>query len=497
MFLSRPTFGDLFSGVGGISLGLERAGWECVWQVESDPYCRRVLEKHWPKLNDYRYGDIHEIDWTGIQRPNLIAGGFPCQPVSVAGRQLAHEDERWLWPEFLGCIRFLRPELVLVENVPGLLVRGGLDVLRDLTACGYDVEWDTLPASAFGAPHLRYRVFLVGYLTRPPGRVPDTERSDIRVERGCRWKQHGERRSTESRADGSKEHVADSEVESLGTGLRKNKSGTQRRRRPSNSGSPNSDVADANGGGFEGVGLSKSTGVFRERGSLSNGRSALWEFVNSTPLADAFGSGLEGHSGDVDHGNEPGRIRKGSSGSVSASGLPRGGAGEHWATEPNVGRVAHGVPSALDVAGIVRYIGEHGSEREMEMATASAEGGAAGRVRILRLYLGLTTSPPELEYAIGGDSSVSEVPHRDREGPKQVGPWPEKEAALCDLRKLVSAKPLKEAQNVQSEMPINPREVQRWLAVGKRVNRLRALGNSVVPQVIEWIGKRILEIYDP
>ena len=264
------TFGDLFSGVGGISLGLERAGWECAWQVENDPYCRRVLAKHWPKLNDYRYGDIHEVDWTGIQRPTLIAGGFPCQPVSVAGKQLADADERWLWPEFLRCIRFLRPELVLVENVPGLLVRGGLDVLRDLAACGYDVEWDTIPASAFGAPHLRYRIFLVGYLTRSPGRVPDTERSSIRVERECRWKQHGERREDESRADGIEEYVADSHR-----------------------------------GGCESFGLSKSRGVFRERGSLAHGRSALWEFRDTE---------TEGW----------------------------------WATEPSLGRVAHGVPSRVD-----------------------------------------------------------------------------------------------------------------------------------------------------
>lgn len=118
----RPTFGSLFAGIGGIDLGLERAGWTGRWQVEYEPFCQRVLAKHWPDVT--RYGDIHDVDWSTVEPVDLVAGGFPCQPVSFAGRGEAQGDARWLWPEFLRCIRAVRPSYVLVENVPGLLPRG-------------------------------------------------------------------------------------------------------------------------------------------------------------------------------------------------------------------------------------------------------------------------------------------------------------------------------------------------------------------------------------
>ena len=153
------TVGSLFSGIGGFDLGLERAGMKVRWQVENDPYCNRVLRKHWPDV--VRYGDIKLIDWHAVERVDLVCGGFPCQPVSVAGKRKGRDDERWLWPEFARCLGVLRPCYVLIENVSGLLVRGFADVLRDLAACGYDAEWDNLPAGAFGAHQLRYRIYVI------------------------------------------------------------------------------------------------------------------------------------------------------------------------------------------------------------------------------------------------------------------------------------------------------------------------------------------------
>lgn len=157
------TFGSLFAGIGGIDLGLERAGWAGRWQVEWDPFCQRVLEHHWPGLP--RYGDITTVDWSQVEPVDLIAGGFPCQPFSNAGKRLGKADDRWLWPEFARAIGALRPRLVLVENVPGLLAgHGGMGaVVGDLASLGYDAEWDLIPASAVGAPHLRYRVWIVAY----------------------------------------------------------------------------------------------------------------------------------------------------------------------------------------------------------------------------------------------------------------------------------------------------------------------------------------------
>ena len=137
--VEQLTVGSLFSGIGGFDLGLERAGMRVVWQVENDAYCRKVLAKHWPDVPCYE--DIHDCGAHNLEEVDVICGGFPCQPVSVAGKQLAQDDERWLWPEFARLVGELRPRHVFVENVPGILVRGLGDVLGDLAALGYDAEW--------------------------------------------------------------------------------------------------------------------------------------------------------------------------------------------------------------------------------------------------------------------------------------------------------------------------------------------------------------------
>ena len=158
-------FGSLFTGIGGLDLGLERAGMQCAWHVELDDYCNKVLEKHWPDVPRFR--DVRECGADNLPAVDLICGGFPCQPVSCAGKRKGTEDERWLWPEFARIIRELRPRFALLENVPGLLsaYNGGIfgGVLGDLAESGYDAEWDCLSAAQFGAPHLRFRVFVVAY----------------------------------------------------------------------------------------------------------------------------------------------------------------------------------------------------------------------------------------------------------------------------------------------------------------------------------------------
>jgi DNA (cytosine-5)-methyltransferase 1 len=185
------TFGSLFAGIGGMDLGLERAGMSCRWQVEIDPYARRVLAKHWPDVprwddvrtfppvadaNDQRKlqpGRAVSQEW-GRPRDcccqgrcwcvDLICGGFPCQDISFAGKGAGLAGERsGLWYEFARVVRDLRPRYVLVENVAALLVRGLDAVLGTLAADGYDAEWFCLPAAAVGAPHRRDRVFIVAH----------------------------------------------------------------------------------------------------------------------------------------------------------------------------------------------------------------------------------------------------------------------------------------------------------------------------------------------
>lgn len=158
-------FISLFSGIGGLDLGLERAGMECVAQVEIDDFCQKVLVKHWPNVPKFK--DVRDVGKHNLPTADLICGGFSCQPHSICGKRKASADERNLWPEFARIIRDCQPNWVLAENVPGLLSsengRFFGRVLADLAASGYCVEWQSLSASSFGAPHIRERVFFVAY----------------------------------------------------------------------------------------------------------------------------------------------------------------------------------------------------------------------------------------------------------------------------------------------------------------------------------------------
>ena len=157
--MGQLTFGSLFSGIGGLDLGLERAGMTCRWQSEIDPYACRVLAKHWP--NTPNLGDINDIEWRTVEPVDLICGGYPCQPFSTAGLRNGTDDPRHLWPKFANAIRVLQPRYALLENVAGHLTLGFETVIADLAACGYDAQWDCIPAATVGAPHRRDRVFVI------------------------------------------------------------------------------------------------------------------------------------------------------------------------------------------------------------------------------------------------------------------------------------------------------------------------------------------------
>jgi DNA (cytosine-5)-methyltransferase 1 len=154
---------DLFSGIGGFSLGLERAGMRTVAFCEIDPYCRAVLAKHWPGVPCF--DDVRKLTAADITEPvDVICGGFPCQDISVAGKGAGLAGERsGLWREYARLIGEIRPRYVIVENVAALLGRGLSTVLGDLSEIGYDAEWHVISAADVGAPHRRERVWIVAY----------------------------------------------------------------------------------------------------------------------------------------------------------------------------------------------------------------------------------------------------------------------------------------------------------------------------------------------
>jgi DNA (cytosine-5)-methyltransferase 1 len=314
------TVGSLFSGIGGIDLGLERAGMKVLWQVEIDEWCRAVLAKHWPDVE--RFEDVREVGAHNLERVDVIAGGFPCQDISLAGHGAGISGPRsGLWSEYARLIRELRPRYVLVENVSALLARGLDVVLADLAAVGYDAEWDCIPASAVGAPHRRDRVWLVAYPQSHLRRAPRNARPE-----SLDW----------GRAD-----VADAyRTRSQGLGAEPELGSDSGEESSRGSRSDTRTVADTTGNGrlprWQGDPAQESRGRKSNRGGVCPN------------LSDAYG--------ESSIGTPVARQERG-----------------HWAVEPNVGRVAHGVPNRVDrlrglgnavVPQVVEWIGRRIVEAE-------------------------------------------------------------------------------------------------------------------------------------
>lgn len=316
----RLTAGSLFSGIGGLDLGLERAGMTVIWQSEIDPYASRVLAKHWPHVPNL--GDITAVDWSTVERPDLICGGYPCQPFSLAGVRRGEGDPRHLWPHFHRAIRHLRPRYALLENVPGHLSLGFDRVLGDLAEIGYDAEWCSVPAAAVGAPHLRWRIFAVAY----------PQRDGLRQQPVAIFGGSGPAIAGD---DGEARTLADADGQRL-----------QERRQP-------------------------------HRPSIADLESSRWDHTRrrGEDVADA----------DRQAGRQAGAAQRGArrragqwpSTQPGGRGGGQDGTG-HWATEPDVGRVAHGVPARVDRLrclgnAVVPQVAEHIGRR---LIAALAGGGS-------------------------------------------------------------------------------------------------------------------------
>lgn len=287
---------SLFSGIGGLDLAAEWAGFETVGQCEWADYPTKVLEKHWPGVPRWR--DIRTLtkesfyEQTGLRTVDIISGGFPCQPFSVAGKQKGKGDDRYLWPEMLRVIRELTPRWVIGENVPGILRLAAADVIADLEREGYDVAVFDFEAAAVGAPHRRERIAFVGNAKHNGPFAP--------AQRGI--------------ANENGNHITEGKNkagEFAGTGRRNN-----------NEALAGSDQARLQRAKFlgtfaAGFGPSESCGTVVERCASCN--------ASSQGLQDGADKSL----------GEPQQITQSER-------------SNWWSVEPDVGRVAHGVPNRVD-----------------------------------------------------------------------------------------------------------------------------------------------------
>lgn len=300
---------DLFSGIGGFSLGLERSGgFKTVAFCEIDPFCRRVLKKHWPDvptahdIKDLRVssacgllfdGGEVEIDARSI---DVICGGFPCQDISVAGKGAGLAGERsGLFYELARLVGELRPRIVILENVSGLLSRGLGDVLGELATLGYDAEWHCIPASAVGAPHRRDRIWIVAHAQS------SERRSDAS---SCRRVERKQRVSQGKESSGGSEQRCKNVPDTIRNELR------QQSRR----------------------------GSWQDRDSSS----LSGEHGSSQSLANTYPGNEHGRGSALQVGRQW----------ITRQAIQDGHAGRtQWAAESDVGRVAHGVPRRVDRLG--------------------------------------------------------------------------------------------------------------------------------------------------
>jgi len=175
---------DLFSGIGGFSLALEKVGFKTVGFCEIDAYCRLLLQKHWKGVTIYN--DIKKLEAKDIREPiDILTGGFPCQPYSVAGKQKGTDDNRYLWPDMFRVIKEVKPTFVIAENVRGIInIQDGMvfeTVCSDLEAEGFEVQSFIIPAAGVGAPHKRERVWIVGYSKHNGSLTSKIKRRDNKI----------------------------------------------------------------------------------------------------------------------------------------------------------------------------------------------------------------------------------------------------------------------------------------------------------------------------
>ncbi len=307
---------DLFSGIGGFSLGLEATGgFETKAFCELDKYCKSVLKKHWPDTR--QYDDIKELTYDklrsdGIDTIDIITGGYPCQPFSVAGKQKGTEDKRHLWPEYFRLVKECRPTWVIGENVSGHIKLGLDTVISDLESEDYAVRPFSISASSIGANHQRERVWIVANSGRSRGpwsELREENENETRKENANQF---------ERSSSTSKSNVADANESDSREGQ---------------------NTTDTNNQGWTTSETGRESIQSKDRETLSSNTGQ-----SGSDVANTSGSRSEIRISEERY-REEGNTKKFNNDSDRYRGWQRE---NNWAVEPDVGRVAYGVPKRVD-----------------------------------------------------------------------------------------------------------------------------------------------------
>ena len=345
---------SLFSGIGGIDLGLEATGYfKTTLFSEIDPFCQKILKKHWPNVPIIP--NVKDINGKEIET-DVLVGGFPCQPFSVAGKRKGKEDERHLWPEMFRIIKEARPSIVIGENVPGIInTQMALgQCVSDLESEGYKVQPVVLPACSVNAPHRRYRVFIIAMVDTDNLRLE--QYNETQKEEQIRWAETPSLSRSENVANPNSSSFtswesrgADREVSSESERLRGGKS---QRETGKEFGSSSKNVANSNSFGHRGWNSQgcSSGGETRILPGEQEGRETWSEtercsesYRNYVANSTASRPQTSPEECFEQKGTEEADAIAPYSGTIGDFN-PR----DNWSVEPNVGRVAHGISDRVD-----------------------------------------------------------------------------------------------------------------------------------------------------